>query len=275
VRRPLIVVISAMVRPSGPAPGVLVDIGNHKVHIRCLGPVNARLTVVLEAVGGDYSNRWSLVHDLLVPRVRTCAYDPAGFGWSEPGPAPRTMRQEVLELHALLQTARVRGPYVLVGHSIGALLVRLYTERYGGDVIGVVLVDPTHENGWIVSRQPGDSQPRLVRLREQADEFQQMYLSRQANPVSLGKRPLIVLDAARPSPAPPGVPEKEWTEVQQERHGQMADLARLSGNSKLVRDPSSGHFMQVDNPQLVARAIEEVTDAATKGLPMSVRDHPR
>jgi len=74
------------------------------------------------------------------------------------------MRQEVFELYELLETARVSGPLVLVGQSIGGLLVRLYTEQYGSNVVGVVLVDPTHESSMLGSVRYGG----WVRLREKA-----------------------------------------------------------------------------------------------------------
>src|SRR5262245_41159058 len=80
---------TAQERPSGPAPGALVDIGGHKLHIRCVGPADRRPIVILEAGGGAFSSAWSQVQELLAPRVRTCAYDRAGSGWSEAGPAPR------------------------------------------------------------------------------------------------------------------------------------------------------------------------------------------
>jgi len=278
-------------RPSGPAPGILVDIGGHKLHIRCVGPADAGPTVILEAGGGGSSKEWTQVQDLLSPRVRTCAYDRAGLGWSQAGPAPRTMKQEVFELHALLKAAHVPGPFVFVGQSIGGLLARLYAESYGSEVIGVVLVDPTHEDGRFGLARPGE-QPRLVRLREEAkgravpeprregkpstqynsdddylaEEFQQIYLARKANPESLGDRPLIVLLGARPAPPPNGVSVEEWNALQQEKSEQKADLPQLSRNSKLVRDPSSGHHIHADNPQLVAHAIEEVIEAVAKGV---------
>jgi pimeloyl-ACP methyl ester carboxylesterase len=186
----------------------------------------------------------------------------------------------------------VPGPFVLVGHSIGGLLVRLYTEQYGSDVVGVVLVDPTHENGRFGQMRPGESKPRIVRLREQAtgrvipdprregrpagteykqeddylaEEFQQIYVSRSANPQPLGDRPLIVLAGERPEPSPTRVPEDLWNEMRQENSQQKADLVRLSRNAKLVRDLSSGHSIHRDNPPLVAHAIEEVVAAASKG----------
>ena len=276
--------------PHGPAPGTLVDIGSHKLHIRCLGPVGAGPTVILEAGGGGFSSAWSLVQETLSKQVRTCAYDRAGSGWSEAGPTPRTMKQEVFELHALLTAAKIPGPYVLVGHSLGGLLVRRYAEQYSNNVVGVVLVAATHESarlgvvgkGWMRIREQATGrvvpEPRTTITAPQsqtqdydpaqdyfAEEFQQMYLSRKANPEALGNRPLIVLAPTRPDPAPPGTSEDLWRELRLEKGDQAMGLVLLSRNSKLVRDPSSGHSMHVDNPQLVARAIEEVVEAASKG----------
>lgn len=273
--------------PTGPAPGVLVSIGGHKLHIRCVGPQGATPTVILESGGGGSSKDWSLVQDLLSPRVKTCAYDRAGLGWSETGPAPRTMRQEVFELHALIEALKLPGPFVLVGHSMGGLLVRLYTQQYGSDVVGIVLVDPMHESamvgsvrfgGWVRLREKTTARPVPEPRREGepsakynpeddylAEELEQMFLSRKHNPEPLGKRPLIVLAAGRKS-RPPGTPEDLWAQLTVEKDGQKIDLSRLSSNSRFVLDPSSGHSIQIDNPQLVARAIEDVLAAASKGV---------
>lgn len=271
-------------RPAGPAPGVLVDVGGHELHIRCVGPDEATPVVILEAGGGGFSSGWTPVQERLSPRVRSCAYDRAGSGWSAPGPAPRTMRQEVYELHALLRAAKVPGPYVLVGQSIGGLLVRLYAEQHRRQVAGMVLVDPTHESSVLFNLRLG----RWARLRElatgrrvpkprrtgpssaqydpkedyQSEELQQIYLSRQARPDLLGDRPLIVLAAGR-RPAPPGTADDVWKPMRQERDDQVADLVRLSRNAKFVLDPPSGHNLHADNPSLVARAIEEVVAAAS------------
>jgi pimeloyl-ACP methyl ester carboxylesterase len=200
------------------------------------------------------------------------------------------MKQEVFELHALLTAANTPGPYVLVGHSIGGLLVRRYTEQYGSDVIGVVLAAATHESarlgvigkGWVRVREQATGrevpQPRTGITAPQthtrgydpaedylAEEFQQMYLSRKASPEMLGDRPLIVLAPTRPDPPPPGTSDDLWNELRLEKGDQAMGLVLLSKNSKVVRDPLSGHNIQVDNPQLVARTIEEVVEAAVKG----------
>ena len=268
----------------GPAPGRLVDIGGHKLHIYCVGPANTRSTVVFEAGGGGFSKDWAGVQSLLSSRVRTCAYDRAASGWSEPGPVPRTMRQEVFELHALLESAKVPSPFVLVGQSIGGLLVRLYTEQYGSEVAGLVLVDPTDESSMVFNLRAN----RWISLREQAtgraipeprragppskedkpeddymaEECQLLYLHRKNNPEPLGDRPLFVLAAGR-RPPPPGMTDDTYKDLRRTRDQEVMDLAHLSRNSKFVRDPDSGHNLHIDNPQLVVRAIEEVIGAVT------------
>jgi len=109
--------------PLGPAPGKMIDVDGHKLHIHCVGPHDAKPAVILEAGGGTFSRDWAAVQRLLAERVRTCAYDRAGPGWSDLGPAPRTLAQEVFELHTLLESAKISGPFVLVGQSLVALYV--------------------------------------------------------------------------------------------------------------------------------------------------------
>jgi pimeloyl-ACP methyl ester carboxylesterase len=110
---------------------------------------------VLEAGGGGNVLEWSRVQPDAAQTTRVCSYDRAGLGWSDQGPNPRSAAQIVSELHALLQAARVPGPYVLTAHSIGGLYVRLYASTYPNDVAGMVLVDTTHED--FQRRMPADA----------------------------------------------------------------------------------------------------------------------
>jgi pimeloyl-ACP methyl ester carboxylesterase len=73
-------------------------------------------------------------------------YDRAGYGWSDSGPTPRTGQQTADELHTLLSTSNLSGPYVLVGHSFSGFTVRLYQHHYPQDVAGMLLVDVGHED---------------------------------------------------------------------------------------------------------------------------------
>lgn len=124
-------------------PQRLVDIGGRRLNIICTGTGSP--TVILEAGAGDSATAWVLVQPAIALYTRVCSYDRAGVGFSDPAPAPRDAKAVVSDLHALLRAADVLSPYVLVGHSLGGLYVRLYADHYPLDVTGLVLVDPSSE----------------------------------------------------------------------------------------------------------------------------------
>ncbi len=113
-----------------PPPGRLVNLGTHRLHLNCVG--QDAPTVVFEAALGASSLSWSLVQPVISRMTRACAYDRAGFGWSDAGPLPRTADRLADELHALLRRGLAHGPYVLVGHSFGGLVIRAFRARYPG-----------------------------------------------------------------------------------------------------------------------------------------------
>jgi len=123
-----------------PPPGVLVNVGGYKMHIYCMGEGSP--TVILDHAGGGSSMDWTLIQPKLAEHTRVCAYDRAGYGWSDYNPAPRTLEQQVNELHSLLTGANETGPYVLVGHSYGARVDRVFAVKYPDEVEGMVLMDP-------------------------------------------------------------------------------------------------------------------------------------
>jgi pimeloyl-ACP methyl ester carboxylesterase len=128
-----------------------VDLGTHKINIVCTGPAEARPAVIFEAGGGGSSAAWKGVQAALPGTIRACAYDRAGSGKSDPGPEPRSMDAEVTDLHAVLAKANISAPIVLVGHSLGGILARLYVHKYPDSVAGVLLVDPTDEDDLVFS----------------------------------------------------------------------------------------------------------------------------
>lgn len=129
-----------------PPPGRLVDIGGYRLHVDCQGAGSP--TIILEAGLGDIGLSWSEVQPALAQSTRVCAYDRAGLGWSDAGPSLRDPTRETTELHALLSGAGIQPPYVIVGHSWGGDLARLYVSRFPQGVVGLVLVEASNVDQW-------------------------------------------------------------------------------------------------------------------------------
>jgi pimeloyl-ACP methyl ester carboxylesterase len=126
-----------------PATGKLYDIGDYSLHLTCTGTDSP--TVVLEAGSGTPGLTWAPVQDEVERSTRVCSYDRAGYGYSESAAGPLSPQQVTSDLHALLKAANVPGPYILVGHSAGGVYVRAYASQYPTEVVGMVLVDSSHE----------------------------------------------------------------------------------------------------------------------------------
>jgi pimeloyl-ACP methyl ester carboxylesterase len=159
-----------------PMPGKLIDAGGYRLHIYCTG-VAGSPTVVLEGGLGSIAILWNQVQNSLPRNVRVCSYDRAGYGWSEASPSPRTAQQIVFELHRLLQNANEQPPYLLVGHSFGGIIIRLYASLYPSEVSGIVLVDARHED--FFERMPPDF------LKADEANLQRARLLRFTTPVGL------------------------------------------------------------------------------------------
>ena len=129
------------------APGRLIDVDGFRLHLHGLG--ERRPVVVFDAALGGSSISWTFVHAPVAEFARAVTYDRAGFGWSDAGPLPRTAGRVADELRVLLERAGEPPPYLLVGHSFGGLVMRIFASRYRHDVAGVVLVDPAHPEDWV------------------------------------------------------------------------------------------------------------------------------
>ena len=124
--------------------GHSVQAGSVKLNIDCYGQGNP--IVILESGLTVPALGWMKVQPEVAKFTRVCSYDRAGYGWSDPGPEPRTMSEISKELKVVLDAAGEKGPFVLVGHSLGGFIVRVFTHLYPGEVAGVVLVDASHED---------------------------------------------------------------------------------------------------------------------------------
>lgn len=134
-----------------PPLGKLVDVGGYRVHLYCVGTGNP--TVVI--LGAGYSFDWGLVQPQIAGITQICVYDHSGSAWSDEGPKD-SCALRVQEVHAALKSAGITGPYVLVGHSLGGVIARLYAAQYPDEVAGIVFVDHAFA---MINRRPASGAP--------------------------------------------------------------------------------------------------------------------
>jgi CubicO group peptidase (beta-lactamase class C family)/pimeloyl-ACP methyl ester carboxylesterase len=261
-------------------PGTLVrlGVGDRSLFLSCSGTGSP--TVILESGLNDTAAVWSAVQSEVAATTRVCSYDRANVpgGASDPSdptastPRLRSAAELVADLHALLAAA-VPGPYVLVGHSVGGLVVRLYAAAYPQEVAGLVLVDATHEDNW--ARLEEEIGPSLWPLA--VEQFTQAVTAGVLEPLDLEataaeardareeqpllSMPLVVLTHTQPPDAATLLPglsveasERLWSE-------QQADLVTLLPNSQHIFAEESGHYIQLEQPDLVIDAIAHVIQA--------------
>ncbi len=275
-----------------PMPGKLVDVGGYRVHLYCTG--EGTPTVVI--AGGGFSFDWGLVQPEVAKFTRICTYDPAGAAWSDrvavhPHPS---CSGRVGELHALLSNAKIDGPYVLVGFSIGGLVARLYASRYPAEIAGMVLVDhaflDTPSEPRSLSMPGVDTPPVLIsktpialdleddqnfsKLPERDQELHRWALSiHPFRPTAeMAAQCFSEVDASEQGhPYPLGnlplavvstsYDSQLYTELQHK-------LLILSRHSKQFVADHSSHMVIIDQPEIIVQAIQYVFQAAqgtTKG----------
>lgn len=280
-------------------PGKLINVGTHRLHIFCMGESNHKPVAIIDSGLGSFSLEWLKLQQDLSDEYQICSYDRAGYGWSDPGPFPRTSSQIVTELRTLLQNAHIPPPYLLLGHSFGGYNMMYYAKAFPQEVAGLILIDSSHpdQTTWFPSVFPEMAYSRgrtryvsfpnlpknypqdkkrlgyhLMNSRKarNALRFESMNFEISARQVSqmgeLPDIPLIVL--SRGERAWPDTPEGEkletvWIRLQN-------DLARMSAISKHISADFSGHYIHLDQPLLVEDAIRNIE----AGGPCVMRELP-
>ena len=153
-----------------------VDIGDGRhMNLYCIGTGSPAVIFDSGLGVGSGTLPWSHVQPYVAQFTRACSYDRAGYGFSDPGPLPRTSDAVVSDLHALLVRAGVPPPYVLVAHAIAGLYEPLFADRYPAEVAGMVLVDPSApgQEELFASQYPKYAayrEQQLTKLQECADD---------------------------------------------------------------------------------------------------------
>lgn len=173
-----------------PPPGQLFDIGGCRLHLwrqgSRPGARNRQPIVALDSGLAGNSLIWANTLTALAAFSEVIAFDRAGYAWSEAAPAgqPRVSAQLAAEQRALLRAAGLEPPYLLVGHSAGAIHALVYTDLYPDEVAGLVLVDPSHPE--MFTRAPGvPDGPAIARLYRLIARLGQVGLLRWLGPALL------------------------------------------------------------------------------------------
>ncbi len=267
-------------------PERMVDVGTHSLHVRVLG--KGAPAVVVDVGIAARSEEWHPLQAILAEETLVLLYDRAGYGESEPGPLPRDSGTEMTELRNLLRASSVKGPYVLVGHSLGALNLQVFAARYPEDVAGLILLDPP-PLGWMKGEAYSDllgmaaamtdewqaiadtgtdsadpeERARAVFFRMIASEHREMLgeSARLAAEIqTFGDIPLVVIASGVPNPMFGDVAE----EYQAYWVAQSRALAARSSRGEFILAEDGTHRLHEEASDLVIKSIFSVIEKARK-----------
>lgn len=290
--------VAAFEQSPAAMPGRLVDVGDHRLHLSCVG--SGSPTVVLLNGLGETSPLWGPVQDEVSATSRVCTYDRAGQGWSDDSSEPADAAATAADLHRLLDAAGEPGPFVLAGHSTGGVHALRFTAQYPDSVAAVVLLDSSSPRqpelvasfpveykvmrrvlaiaptlmrlgvGDVLTSLAGDTDDAYTRFTNSPRGWRNQRAEQALLPTtfeqaqvlaSLDDRPLVVVTAKQNADNNPG-----WATAQ---HG----LAHLSTNARhLTVDVD--HSGLLDNPAGAQASIDAITAAvhATRfGHPSDIR----
>jgi len=259
--------------------GVAAD---RRLHLYCIG--SGSPTIVLETgIGTDWTS-WRPVSSKLSEAHKVCVYDRAGYAWSDPGPTPRTALATATDLHAMLANASVTGPYLLITHSFGSYIARMYASRYADTLSGIVMVDPLQEED---GHAPNPGPRGLLALLPPIglDRLKRLYKGTAALPPDLKDAPkayqdrflfassMVQLKSERNEFDSLPLSEQELAGVQfpselpltvvtagndpehWKRQERLVHLSRLGEHEHAAE---SGHSVQEFQPDVIINAVEEM-----------------
>lgn len=278
-------------------PGKLVDVGGYRLHLYCSG-AGGPMVVLEHGHRATYLD-WYRVQPEIAKFTRVCSYDRAGYGWSDPSPRNRTPAGMVDEMHSMLHAAGETPPYILVGHSYGAINAVMFAHTFPEEVSGLVLVDgsspqPPHQATWreklwmhtIQLTMPfglprwrgwcGGGPAEIAGFKQaltcRSQHLNTILREDAAFPLvggefratsSLGGIPLVVI--AR-DPASGQNPQFEARHTEQQR-----EMTKLSTSSKFAVAEGSGHEVPFARPDVIVEAVKSLlkppAPAGSRGTP--------
>jgi pimeloyl-ACP methyl ester carboxylesterase len=292
-----------------PAPGRFIAVGGRRLHLFSQGDAPGP-TVVIEQGIGSPSVVWRSVQASIAKFARVCTYDRAGFLWSDPAEPGRSLEDRVADLHEVLKNGGVPSPYVLVGHSMGGLLVRRFARAHPDLVAGVVLVDspdelvifrdairPFYAQGMCMQRVLGvcaglgllrllGRRIPMLMLPDDPVGYALCATPKHARAAADDMWAMLNASEAMKQPDSPGalgnrpllllehgIPFPPMAAAMEEGWSDsQRRLAHVSTNSELITARKAGHLIYMDDPDLVIESVRRVHAAACNGTRLTNRD---
>lgn len=272
----------------GKPPGKMYDVGGYHLHMYCAGENSP--TIVIDTGLGSSAMEWLDIQATLQSEQRVCIYDRAGYGWSAHGPGPRTVDLLSKELSRLLFAADVEPPYILVGHSFGGYVAQYFAETHPEIIAGMVLVESSHpQQSEMLKKAPLNTRMQIVNpintdaiekntrdgfkldtpiaigrflnsrrkaIFSQMDELKHFTTSGQLiiDKLPLPDVPLVVIGRGIrvwDDDNNEFTSEDEWQELQE-------SLAKFTSKGEYRIAHNSGHYVHIDEPDMVLTAIRDV-----------------
>ncbi len=244
----------------------MVSVGNHSLHVVTMG--HGENTVIIEAGYMGELDDWRTFAKYISTFCKVVIYSRAGYGKSNPSPTPNTLNDSVEDLRMIIKMSELKGPFIMVGHSYGGLIVRKFAEIHPAHVKGLVFVEPASENYFKRLRELDPIRIEASRKRmferlsgNKLEEYKLMMANYYDTPLnaleiaSFPDVPVVILTAAKKRNSKSLANTPEARQYWREEHSKL--FSKFSHGSHIVTQ-NSGHFIQVDEPELIADAVKSV-----------------
>ena len=237
----------------------VVDVdGGRGLYVRCTGTGSP--TVVMEGGDGDTSDSYFFAEDDVAQVTRTCVYDRANLGQSDPAPGPRGLEELVGDLEALLESAEIPGPYVLVGTSGGGFITAGYAVKHPDAVAGMVFVDtgaPFEDPPRAIVEETDPNHPDNLEKRDYLQVERDAWSARER----IGDVPIRVITVKFSKADIAASPFESEQQLMRENVDRQQGWLVLSPSAEQIV-VNTGHAVEEDRPELVTNTIVDVVKAA-------------
>ncbi|MEM7543254.1 MAG: alpha/beta hydrolase [Pseudomonadota bacterium] len=256
--------------------GSYATLETHRIYYRCVG--EGDITIVINHGIGGAAVEWTTFQDRIGAYTKTCAYDRAGYGWSDSGPAPRTSTQAVHELEVLLDEASIAPPYLLIGHSFGGLIARQFAALHPDQLAGLILIEASNaqvlpsrtSHGAVQTHGIDEAQIEAQRASKSGYEAAAGFLNSRRKAIfaqmdeltNFEKSTLQAAAKRLPAELPLLVLTRDPhlnanSPVEERWHNAQLELSKITDNAELLIAKGAGHSPHLERPEIVNQAVLE------------------